>query len=352
MDLGTLLQDVLGAASEAASVIQDVRSRTFEHELKEDRSPVTEADHAADALLKERLLGVLDCGWLSEETADNEDRLTQSLLWVVDPLDGTKEFIKGLPEYSVAIALVEDRRPILGVVHNPVTGEVFAAVRGGGATKNGKKVSIMEGTRLLASRSEIKRGEFAPFESDWDVVATGSIEYKLGLVGAGDASVTFSRGPKHEWDVCAGAIVVEDHYGNEFVSIELETGLFDWAYPSPKHEFYSSPAIASDRVVVGGRDKKLHCLDRANGEPLWTFPTRRKIDSSPVICGDKVVFGSGDGRLYVLRLKDGEEVWQYEIGRSVYSSPAVVNGMILVGSNDGRLYAFGPSNKEKKAAGR
>ena len=248
MDLGTLLQDVLGAASEAASVIQDVRSRTFEHELKEDRSPVTEADHAADALLKERLLGVLDCGWLSEETADNEDRLTQSLLWVVDPLDGTKEFIKGLPEYSVAIALVEDRRPILGVVHNPVTGEVFAAVRGGGATKNGKKVSIMEGTRLLASRSEIKRGEFAPFESDWDVVATGSIEYKLGLVGAGDASVTFSRGPKHEWDVCAGAIVVEEA-GGRVSNLFGELLLFNQAFPKTKGILAGAPD-AYDRALA------------------------------------------------------------------------------------------------------
>ena len=75
MNLDTILSDAISAAAEAASVIQDIRSRPFEADFKDDRSPVTEADHGADALLKERLLTVVDCGWLSEETADNEDRL-------------------------------------------------------------------------------------------------------------------------------------------------------------------------------------------------------------------------------------------------------------------------------------
>lgn len=144
----------------------------------------------------------------------------------------------------------------------------------------------------------------------------------------------------------AGSVAMEKgkvyfgHYGNEFVCVDLKSGDLDWAYPSPTHAFFSSPAIAEDRLVFGGRDKKLHCVRKDSGEPLWTFKTKRKIDGSPLICGDKVVFGSGDGRVYMLALEDGKELWQFEVGRPIYSSPAIVDGMILIGANDGRLYAF------------
>ncbi len=138
----------------------------------------------------------------------------------------------------------------------------------------------------------------------------------------------------------AGGKAYFGHYANEFVCVDLETGELDWAYPSPRHGFYSSPAIGPEHVVFGGRDKLLHCVRRVDGQPLWTFPTNRRVDGSPVICGDKVIFGSGDGRLYVLDLQSDEELWKYEIGQPVYSSPAVANGMVVVGSDDGRLYAF------------
>jgi len=131
------------------------------------------------------------------------------------------------------------------------------------------------------------------------------------------------------------------HYGNQFLCIDLESQEVVWTYDSPRYAFFSSPAIGADRVVFGGRDKNLHCASRADGKPLWKFPTRRKVDGSPVICGDVVVFGSGDGRLYTVGLEDGKERWAYDIGAPVVSSPAVVDGRIFVGANDGRLYAFG-----------
>ena len=130
------------------------------------------------------------------------------------------------------------------------------------------------------------------------------------------------------------------HYGNAFVCIDRATGELDWEYRSPRNPFLSSPSIGTDRIVFGGQDKNLHCANRIDGKPLWTFPTKRKIDGSPVICGDKVVFGSGDGRLYMVDLSDGHELWKFEIGASIFSSPAVVQGMILIGANDDQLYAF------------
>lgn len=136
------------------------------------------------------------------------------------------------------------------------------------------------------------------------------------------------------------------HYGEEFLSIDLKTETVRWRYATPRFGIFSPPAITPDRVIFGGRDKRLHCLDRVTGQAVWTFPTRRKIDSGPVVCDDKVVFGSGDGRLYILRLEDGSEVWSYDIGQPIFSSPAVVDGLIIVGANDGRMYAFGPAPSE------
>jgi outer membrane protein assembly factor BamB len=131
------------------------------------------------------------------------------------------------------------------------------------------------------------------------------------------------------------------HYGNQFVCVDVATGTSVWEYDGRRQPFFSSPAIGADRIVVGGRDKRLHCMRRSDGEPLWTFATRRKIDGSPVIAGDAVVFGSGDGRLYLVDLATGEERWTYDVGKSIISSPAVVDGKIFVGANDARLYAFG-----------
>jgi outer membrane protein assembly factor BamB len=135
-------------------------------------------------------------------------------------------------------------------------------------------------------------------------------------------------------------------YENMFLSIDVQKGSTNWIYKDKPFPFFSSPAVASDRIVVGSRDKRVHCLKRDTGEKLWVFPTRGKVDASPVICGDKVVVGSDDGRVYMLALSDGHELWSYEIGQPVSASPAVAGGWVVVGAEDGVLYAFG----RKKAA--
>lgn len=95
------------------------------------KNPVTTADHASNDHLKEILLSEFpDYGWFSEETVDSKERLTKERVWVVDPLDGTKEFIEGVANFVVSIALVENHRPIMGVLYNPVTDELFAAAKG------------------------------------------------------------------------------------------------------------------------------------------------------------------------------------------------------------------------------
>ncbi len=208
-----MIEDVVSAAEAAGRIIQRIRETDFEVESKGHAGPVTRADREADSLLKSELVKLESAGWLSEETADDRSRLARDRIWIVDPLDGTKEFVKGLAEYVVAIALVSDGVPELGVVHNPATGDSFWAQRGVGAFRNGEPITVAEGSTVLASRSELRRGEFAPFEDSWQVVPVGSIEFKLALIAAGEGAVTFSRGPKHEWDVCAGALIVSEAGG-------------------------------------------------------------------------------------------------------------------------------------------
>jgi outer membrane protein assembly factor BamB len=136
------------------------------------------------------------------------------------------------------------------------------------------------------------------------------------------------------------------HYGNEVIAFTPHEGAIQWKYRDRSFAYFSSPALTDDRVLIGGRDKRLHCLDRKTGAAVWTFQTRGQVDSSPVLCGDAVVFGSQDGRLYCVGVADGKERWAYEIGASIVASPAAADGSIVIGAEDGVLYAIGDSAKK------
>jgi myo-inositol-1(or 4)-monophosphatase len=178
-------------------------------------NPVTQADLEADRALKDFLHTPFpDYGWLSEETADSAARLKCSRVWIVDPLDGTKEFIKGIPEFVVAIALVEDGEPVLGVTYNPIRREMIWGARGVGCHLNTRPAAVtrkrsLKGAKVLASRSETARGEWEPFKGILRVSPTGSVAYKLAMVAAGKADATFTRSPKSEWDVASGAALIQ-----------------------------------------------------------------------------------------------------------------------------------------------
>jgi len=133
------------------------------------------------------------------------------------------------------------------------------------------------------------------------------------------------------------------HYGDAAACVSLSNHRIVWEYRDPAGggPFFSSPAIGKDRVVVGSRDNKLHCIDRASGRQMWTFRTRDTVDSSPVIAGESVVFGSSDGRLYAVDLATGREQWSYEIGEALTGSPALFGGDVYIGAEDGTVYAFG-----------
>ncbi len=270
-DLELALEAALAAGRAAAAWF----GGALEVRHKGPDQPLTEADLEANRVLRTRLVGARpEYGWLSEETADAPERLDRRRVWIVDPVDGTKSFIAGEPEFSVSVGLVEDGAAVLGVVYNPATGEVYWALAGEGAwagravvqkqgggkgkgmgqakgegegegpgegqgegegegpgegevsSPGGKagvaaglggvrrvRVTAGEGRVMLASRSEIGAGEFDPFREGWRLVPLGSTAYKLALVGAGEGDAFVSRGPKSEWDVCAGGLIVAEAGG-------------------------------------------------------------------------------------------------------------------------------------------
>jgi myo-inositol-1(or 4)-monophosphatase len=182
-------------------------------EYKSGNDPVTEADRQLDAVLRKTLLRDAE-GWLSEESVDDPSRLTRKRVWIVDPLDGTREFVAGIPEFCASIAVVENGKVIAGGICNPATDEFFLGSIDSGMTYNGEatiasRKKTLDGALTLASRSEVKRGEWKQFEiAPFTVKPMGSVAYKLALVAAGLADATFTLSPKNEWDVAAGVGLV------------------------------------------------------------------------------------------------------------------------------------------------
>jgi myo-inositol-1(or 4)-monophosphatase len=223
-----ILTRIEGALEAARLVFTRFTPGAVATEYKAGHDPVTEADRAVDAVLRQNLLRDGE-GWLSEETADNPARLDKERVWIVDPLDGTREFVQGLPEFCVSVGFAENGRPVAGGIYNPATQETFLGAVDAGVLYNGQPARSSQRTTLdealiLASRSEVKRGEWKQFENGpFRVQAMGSVAYKLALVSAGLADITFTLTPKNEWDVVAGAALVESAGG--FVSTLEKTRL-------------------------------------------------------------------------------------------------------------------------------
>ena len=202
------------ALTVATEILQDFTPGAVGVEIKQGGDPVTEADKAVDTALR-KLLPQSGEGWLSEETVDDLTRLDKQYVWIVDPLDGTKEFIAGIPEWCVSIAYAEAGSIVAAGICNPVTKQVFLASKELGTTLNGNPVRVstrkaLAGARILASRSEVKRGDWQRFAGEpFIVVPTGSVAYKLALVAAGEADAIISLAPKNEWDIAAGILLVE-----------------------------------------------------------------------------------------------------------------------------------------------
>lgn len=206
------------ALEAARSIFARFTPGDVQTEFKAGHDPVTEADRQVDAALRRCLLRPGE-GWLSEESVDDPIRLESSWVWIVDPLDGTREFVEGIPEWCVSIGLVHDGQVFAGGICNPATRESFVGSVESGLLFNGRPAKPSARTRLdggvvLASRSEVKRGDWEQFQGkSFTVLPTGSVAYKLARVAAGLADATWTLTPKHEWDVAAGVALIQSAGG-------------------------------------------------------------------------------------------------------------------------------------------
>jgi len=208
------------AAATAAEIIVGFARGSRDSWEKGEDSPVTQADLAANTAILEALHESFPQDHvLSEETADSPERMSAGRLWVVDPLDGTKEFIEGVPQYAVSIALTIDGEPVVGVVHNPQAEECFWGAAGQGAYLGDERLRISSATSLgesvlLSSRTEMKRGQVDAFkDSVKELLPVGSVALKLAWVAAARGDAWLSMAPKSEWDVCGGHLLVREAGG-------------------------------------------------------------------------------------------------------------------------------------------
>ncbi len=252
-----LLEEAIRAAGAVAHEYFTGHAETWE---KTPGDPVTEADLAVDKLLNERLCGARpDYAWLSEETADDGKRHEAQRVWVVDPIDGTRAFVKRKPEYTVCAGLVEDGRPVLGAVFNPETDDLFLAEEGRGATHNGKALTTasppaIEQAKLLTSRRTLETNGISPIpEAEFTFI--NSIAWRMVLVAAGRYDATISVKPKSDWDIAAAHLVA------------TEAG-YGCAAPDGKALVYNRADIRHTGVVVAAEPLFADIIRRLEGFPL------------------------------------------------------------------------------------
>lgn len=219
------LQTAIEAAQHASEKILEIYMKDFSICYKNDQSPVTDADILANQVILSTLTEAFpEDGFLSEESSDDASRFKRSRFWVIDPLDGTKEFIKKNGEFSINIGLVEKGEVVLGVVYVPIRKRVYYAVKGEGAFRketNGKTLQISVSTRtkpysLLISRSHPSKRTISLLQdqsADILVVTEMGSAIKGCLIAEGLYDVYYNFGHSMKWDTCAMECIVSEAGG-------------------------------------------------------------------------------------------------------------------------------------------
>ncbi|MFM5949695.1 MAG: 3'(2'),5'-bisphosphate nucleotidase CysQ [Novosphingobium sp.] len=251
------LEAIVREAGQIALASWPGHGHALESWEKEAGSPVSAADLAVDRFLKRELGALLPAaGWLSEETVDAPERLEGGLIWLVDPIDGTRDFIRGRPGWAISVALVSAGRPLLGILDAPARGEFWSGEAGRGSWRNGE--------RLAASRRAVLKGSRVPAHAlprtDADLVAVeqpNSIALRMAMVAADEADLVATLRWGYEWDIGAAALIareagaaVTDAFGQPL------------AYNKPDPRAFgvlvSSPAIHTAAVErLAGRAREL-----------------------------------------------------------------------------------------------
>lgn len=249
------LADIQAVCARASELTLEMLQSPLQSQHKTDLSPVTAIDLAVDALLSRELQALWpEAGWLSEETADNPRRLAQRYVWVVDPIDGTRSLLERRPEFCVSVALVDTQLgPVLGVIANPLSGEVFLAERGSGARDaNGTPLRVRADHNpatwsFLVSRTDLKKGL-------WDgllqtpPVPMGSLAYKMAVVAAGHHDAHATPTPRSEWDAAAGHLLLLEAGG---VASDAHGAPLRYNQPKPHYDgMVIASAAAYDHALA------------------------------------------------------------------------------------------------------
>jgi myo-inositol-1(or 4)-monophosphatase len=235
------------AVREAGELALKTFRGTVRSWTKEKDSPVCEADIAANDLLHERLAGD-GVGWLSEESADDPARLAARQVWVIDPIDGTRGYLAGFPDWAVAAALVEEGRPVVAAIFAPVADEMFTAVVGQGARCNGVAMAASatpapEGARFAGPRSYVERLQKAG-QAIAPLPRVHSLALRLTRVAQGVIDLAVAGGNSHDWDLAAADLLVHEAGG----ALTTFSGrVLTYNRATPVHE----PLVAAGRELHG-----------------------------------------------------------------------------------------------------
>jgi myo-inositol-1(or 4)-monophosphatase len=252
-----LLRD---AVREAGALALSLFRTDLRNWTKGASSPVSEADIAVNDLLEDRLRSATpDYGWLSEESADDAARLGRRLVWIVDPIDGTRGYLAGRDDWCVSVALVENTSPVLAAVFAPVSGEFFFAARGRGAERNDARVHATPGVDLDFSRVAGPKPLVQRLSRAAGDVALhpriGSLALRLCRVADGSLDAAFAGGQSRDWDLAAANLIVQEANGN-MTALSGEAIL------------YNRREVTHGVLVAAGRDRHAGIVEHFRQFPL------------------------------------------------------------------------------------
>jgi len=232
------LQILVEAVTLAGRKALELAGEGLSIHTKSDHSPVTAADLAVDRLIHETVARHFpEDGWLSEEQQDDRERLRKKRTWIVDPIDGTRAFIKNVPEFCISVALVENACPMIAAILNPSTGELFTAIRGKGVHFTGgtggpwQSLDADDPPLVLVNPWELRKGRFHSLSHQAQFQPVGSIAYALATVAAGRAAAAATLEGGNEWDVAAGTLLIEEAGG---IMTDARGERFRFNQPDPR----------------------------------------------------------------------------------------------------------------------
>jgi myo-inositol-1(or 4)-monophosphatase len=260
VDLAQVAGRLAASVREAGALALSMFGKPMQNWTKGESSPVSEADIAVDRLLRERLCGAATgVGWLSEESVDDPARLEARWVWIVDPIDGTRAYIAGLPDWAVSAALVEDGRPVAACLFAPVMAQFFMAVAGGGVTLNDVAITATPGADLAQARIAGPKNFLdrltaiaPPFTT---MPRLRSLALRLARVAQGDFDAAIVGGDSHDWDLAAADLLVHEAGG---ALTPFGGGPVTYNRPVPRHGM----------LVAAGRDRHATLIELLRDERL------------------------------------------------------------------------------------